>query len=703
MCKTKCRPMGILSATALVLGICVSLGVAALAGGEPGTLTTWSIPTLNSVPFGVVSVGGLVYFAEVGGNKIGGLDPSANAISEWDVGQGPYDVEAGPAGALYFTERLGGRIGLLTPGGIYYASESVGASGADPLGLAIGLSGDNALWFVERGLGRVGRLALGGLLFDVVQPRTPVVHPVGPTTSPVAPTTTVLLPRVTPGNPMLPPAIALAARSGSAPYTEWTVPTSAYNLRDLVLAPSGKVFASTETASILELDPDSNSILFHDLPTGSVSLELALDPSGKVWFTESASDTVGRLDPSTGEVVEWAVPAGGQPVGIVLAPDGTLWFAERQGDRIGHLEPAINTLTEYPLPHNTYPVDVALDASGQVWFTAERSNVVGRLAIGPTLGLPPLLVLDAVTGVHMTFVSTTQAQVTIDYIYSGGHGLPVYVGALATRGGALDTAFGDVPAIIPAAGAGSVTVSLSYTGGGCDVTDGIQVFLYDAIARATFFTADAAYAANWGTCGPSGGPPSGLPAVSVSVDRGCGSDYNSGDPITVSITTSDTATCTLVDFGNTGTQKRTELGTIPAGSTASITGTITGPAGLETLVVMAQTTSGVWVSSACTFSVGGANPSLVSVSVDRGCGATYHYGETATAIIQSSVSGFARLYQVTRDGQVAAITALPIVAGLTQEIKAPIGPVTGTSTFILQMQSTSGQTLTASCSYSVVP
>ena len=703
MCDTRRRPIRILAAGAALLGIWLSLGVASFASGKPGTLTTWPVPTANSVPNGLVVTEGGVYFTEAVGNKIASLDPTANSIREWDVGQGPYSLVAGPAGALYFTERNGDRIGCLASGGSYYSTESVGASGAEPLGLSLGLPGDNALWFVERGLGSVARLALGGLLFDVLQPRIPAVHAVSPTTTSLTPTTTTVVPHVTPGNPMLPPAIALAARGGSSPYALWTIPTSAYNLRDLVLAPGGNVFLSTETASILELAPDSNSVLFHDLPTGSVSLKLALDTSGRVWFTESRSDRIGRLDPSTGEVVEWPVPAGGQPFGIVLASDGTVWFAERERNQIGHLEPATNTLTEYPLPSNTYPVEVALDSSGQVWFTAERSNRIGRLAIGPTLGLPPLLVLDAITGVHVTFVSTTQARVTVDYLYSGGHGLPVYVGAFATRAGAQDAAFGFVPETIPTAGTGSVTVGLSYMGAGCDVTDGIQVFLHDATAGATFLTADIAYAANWGTCGPSGGLPSGLPTVSVSVDRACGGNYNPGDPITVSVTPSDTTTCTLIDFENAGTQKRTGLGIIPGGATASISGTITGPAGLETLVVMAQTTSGIWVSSGCTFSVDGVNPALVSISVDRGCGATYHYGETATAIIQSSVSGFARLYQVTRDGQVTAITALPIVAGLIERINAPIGPTTGTSTFILQMQSTSGQTLTASCSYSVLP
>ena len=301
---------------------------------------------------------------------------------------------------------------------------------------------------------------------------------------------------------------------------------------------------------------------------------------------------------------------------------------------------------------------------------------------------------------EMLIILDGEAQVTVDYVYSGGHGTPVYVGAFPTQGGVQQVAaFGFVPASIPSAGSGSVTVGLRYMASGCASTDGIRVLVYDATAGATFLTGDASYSADWGTCGSS----SALPTISVTVDRGCGATYDPGDPITVLVSASEAVTATLVDFENTGLQKQTDLGLVPAFGAASVNGTVSGPAGLETLVVMARTASAVWISAGCTISVGGTSPSLVSLSLDRGCGATYHYGETATAIIQSSVAGIARLYEVTRDGQVAGMTILPLTPGLTETVSAPIGSITGTGTLVLQAESTSGQTLTASCSYSVLP
>jgi hypothetical protein len=137
--------------------------------------------------------------------------------------------------------------------------------------------------------------------------------------------------------------------------------------------------------------------------------------------------------------------------------------------------------------------------------------------------------------------------------------------------------------------------------------------------------------------------------------------------------------------------------------TRVVHGTITGPAGTEAVLVRAETSSSLWISAGCTLVVGSAAIGAVSVSLDRGCGATYHYGESATAILQSSVAGVARLYQVTRTGTAALAAALPILPGVTQRVSAPLGATTGTSTFLLQVTAASGQVHAATCSYNVIP
>jgi streptogramin lyase len=695
MCDTR-RNLRV-AVTGLVLFGVVLLGGAALGSGEPGTLTSWSLPNANSLPGGIAAAEGRVYFTEAGGNRIGLLDVATHTITEWDVGQGPERLVLGPANSVFFTERWADRIGRIYPSGNYYSSETAGASPSEPMALTLDETGGLSIWYTERSATKVANLTLGGFLFDVLQVKAPTVHSVSPSTSAAAPTVVALTPISTPGNPALPPGIALAARTTSGPYIEWAISGGFYMLRDLALAPGGSVFLSTETRSILELNPTTNTVLFHDLPVNASSLHLALDSSGGVWFTESWKEKIGRLTPSTGAVVEWAV-TGSQPVAIAVAADGTVWYTDRERNRIGHFEPTTNALTEYPLPANARPVQLALGASGEVWFTTEQ-NWIGRLAVGPVLGPPPIA--DAITDVHVALLSATQAQVTVDYTYSGSHGTPVYVGGLPTVGGAESASFGYVPESIASAGSGSVSFDLAYMSAGCATTDGMAVYIYDA-GRSTFLFHHAAIPLSWGPCAPSGSA-SGLPTVSLGVDRGCGAAYAIGDPIVISITASEAVTVSLVDFETSGTQKQVSLGLIPAGATRTVTGTTTGPAGVEGLVVMAQTTSGTWISAGCVFAMGGASATAVSVTVDRGCGAIYRYGETATAILQSSVAGVARLYQVTRDGRVTGVTAAPILPGVTERIAAPISGTAGTSTFLLQVTSATGQILAATCSYDVIP
>ncbi len=567
--------------------LCLLLGGTALGSGEPGILTTWTIPTPNSLPAGIAVLSdGAVVFAEAGSDRIGRLEPATNRITEWGVGDGPEGLIVGLGDGIYFTERWSDRIGRIYPAAGFYASESIAASGSEPLGLAISPSAGTTLWWSELSAGKVGQLTVGGLLFDVLIPKVPASRIVPPETIALSPTTRTVFPTLAPGNPFLPPAIALAPRTGSWPYAEWTIPAGGFRLRDLLVDAGGKVWISTETTSLLELDPASDTVLYHDLPAGSASLKLARDSAGRIWFTGSWSDQIGRLDPVTGDVALWPLAPGSQPLSLVVASDGTVWFTKREGSRIGHLDPSTNVLTEYALAPNTNPLSIALDAAGAVWFTNERGNSVGRLVLGGILGPPPV----------------------------------------------------------------------------------------------------------W----PS------LPTAFLSIDRGCGATYNEGDPLTLSYGASETATFKLLDFENTGTLKQMAAGVVASGATRTTIGTVSGPAGLETVVLVARTSLGVWVSSACTFSVGGVSPSLVDVSVDRGPGGTYRYGETTTVTLRSAVAGTATLYHVNREGNVVVVTTAPITPSVTQNLTAPIGMTTGTSTLVLVVNA-GGQVLSAATNYHVVP
>ncbi len=678
-----------------VVVLLIACGAAALASGEPATLTVWSVPTASSTPSGILTTGSVVYFGESHANKLGRLDPASDVVTEWNVGQGPQELAMGPAGGVYFTERWADHIGRILPSGNFYTSEAAGATGSEPMGVACDTTGVGTLWYTQRSAGKLTRLTLGGLLFDVLMGQSPTTRSASRSATALVPTTTTVAPNVTPGNPYLPPGIALAPSTTSGPYIEYTIGGGADRLRDLAIAPDGTIFVSTETRSIRQFNPSAATVLYHDLPADSTSYLVDVDTAGQVWFTESIGGRIGCLDPSSGDVVEWAI-AGSQTLGIVVAPDGTAWFTDRTGSRIGHLDPSTNVVTLYALAAGSGPTDIAIDAAGDVWFVTE-ANGVGRLVLGPVLGTPPLP--DGISSVSVAKVSDTQALVTVQYTYSGSQGLPVFLGGLPTVGGAQSSYFGYAPTRIEAVGSGSASFSLSAADAACRTTDGIEVYLYSS-SRVTFATRDEAIPLTWGACAPSG---PGLPTIGLSVDHGCGGSYAIGDTISISITPSETMTASLLDFQTDGTQKLINVGVIPGGTTRVVHGTTTGPAGIEALIVRGETMSGLSVSAGCAFAIGGAAVGAASVSVDRGCGATYHYGESATATLESSVIGLAKLYQVTRTGSVSLVTMLPIFPGVAERVTAPIGATTGTSTFLLQVTAATGQVHAAICSYNVVP
>lgn len=572
------------------------------ANGGPATLTTWSIPTPDSLPLGVAidQANGQVYFAEFGGDKIGRLDPGSNLITEWAAGDGPnylaLDISTGNV-SIYFTEGLGNRVSRLIPSLNGYSYATVPTDNSWPNGIALQFIGmtlvPSDIWFTERLGNKLARLTLGGLLFDVVIISMPNQRVITPSTQSLTPTTRVVTPSVTAtwGSPPLPPPLMVDPGVTSGPFTEWPLALGPGHPALIARGPDEDLWISTETNSIIQFDPDSNAFIPHSLPSGSPSLGLVADSAGHVWFTESWEDKIGRLDPTTGMLSEWSLSSGSQPFALAIGPDGTIWFSEREGDRIGNLDPSTNTITEYQLAGNVHPLEIAFDGAGDLWFTTERGNYIGRLTVGPVLGPPPV----------------------------------------------------------------------------------------------------------------------GLPLAEISVDRGCGSNYNPGDPIDVLFRVSEAATVKIRDFDQSGRIMTINIsGPIAEGTLyrlSSFTGplTISGGAGVETVVIQATTASGV-VSSGCSFGIGGVSPSLVSVTVDRGCDGIYRLGETATVTLESDVPGQVRLFNVTRDGQVVQLPVFPqlITPGLRINVSAPFSGAIGRNTLVLQVITGSG-VLTSACSTNVLP
>jgi streptogramin lyase len=133
--------------------------------------------------------------------------------------------------------------------------------------------------------------------------------------------------------------------------------------------------------------------------------QLAVDKTGIIWFTVHDGNEFGSFNPSTRD---WKLfPIGycsdnyvagcevGLPNAIALDPSGKVWFSEHYTGRIGRYDPTSETLAEYAMP-TTSPVCGKVcpplswwmwpGQNGLVWFVAFDLGEIGY--VNSTLPIP---------------------------------------------------------------------------------------------------------------------------------------------------------------------------------------------------------------------------------------------------------------------------------------------------------------------------
>ena len=89
--------------------------------------------------------------------RVGSTQVSFTEYPVPTTGSSPWDIAAGPDGALWFTEGDGNKIGRITTSG-GFTEYPVPTAGSAPYGIAAGR--DGALWFTELGGNKIGRITL---------------------------------------------------------------------------------------------------------------------------------------------------------------------------------------------------------------------------------------------------------------------------------------------------------------------------------------------------------------------------------------------------------------------------------------------------------------------------------------------------------------------------------------------------------------
>ena len=143
------------------------------------------------------------------------------------------------------------------------------------------------------------------------------------------------------------------------------------------LAPSCP--SSTPPGKLALFDPNAqNWATVVSLPAGyGQPIFVAVDHSGKVWFTMPVTNAIGMYDPVATTVTQWAVPTvSAGPWGIAIDSNGKIWFTEHYVNQIGSFDPTSQTFHEVATPaSNSDPYGITVDASNNIWFTENTDSV----------------------------------------------------------------------------------------------------------------------------------------------------------------------------------------------------------------------------------------------------------------------------------------------------------------------------------------
>ena len=171
----------------------------------------------------------------------------------------------------------------------------------------------------------------------------------------------------------------------------YSVPASGAIVQGITAAPSGNTiwFAEAGSKKIGRLILGVPPVFSEFSPPASINLaapiQVAVDQSGDVWFTDHGSNQFGMLDPQTSV---WKVfPIGycpdncinGLPNAIFVDAKNIVWFSEHIAGRVARYDPSTGVLTEYSVPGSSIPLMwwAMPGPNNLVWFVAWALGQIG--------------------------------------------------------------------------------------------------------------------------------------------------------------------------------------------------------------------------------------------------------------------------------------------------------------------------------------
>jgi len=272
---------------------------------------------------------------------VAGAAPLGQIVEFGSPGSDPAQIQAGPDGNLWFSDR-NGAVGRVTPAGTVSRFTSGLNPGSAVRSIAMGPDGN--MWFSDPGTTR----AVG-----VINPFTQAIS-----------------------------EFSTGLNAGSMPL-------------GIAAGPDGNVWFTDNgtTKAIGVINPTTHAIAEFStgLNPGAVLQQgLVAGPDGNLWFTDgSATPAIGMINPTTHAITEFSAglnPASRPGASIVVGPDGNLWFMNGGTiPSIGMINPTTHAITEFSsgLSAASALGRLAAGADGNIWFGNKGATpAIGK--INPT-------------------------------------------------------------------------------------------------------------------------------------------------------------------------------------------------------------------------------------------------------------------------------------------------------------------------------
>lgn len=324
---------------------------------------------------------GAVWFAQRLIGKITRIT-TTGFITEYTLpnpGGQPCVMTTGPDGAIWFTLVIGNKIGRMTTSGMV-TEYPLPSANSSPQGITVGP--DGAIWFTQAA-GRIGRITTSGAISEFVLPSGH--DPTSITTGP----------------------------DGALWFLEWA---------------GNRVGRLTLTGMVT----------FFNIPTPrSGPASITAGPDGALWFVQGDTNKIARIT-TGGAFTEYPIPTPkARPVGITAGPDGAMWFTEADSVKIGRITMG-GAITEYVLPGGTIPFFITVGPDGALWFT--QYSKIGRLRLGKTrTGVLSHIAAGGFWTSTITLVNTSQVTVPLTVALRDGNGAAMALPMKVTQGGMTQT------------------------------------------------------------------------------------------------------------------------------------------------------------------------------------------------------------------------------------------------------------------------